>query len=806
MNKGRLLNAWFAGDLGGINFRHRGNDIQWSQQRVVNEVLAYELQRQVGLATPRLRHVCLWINGVPTITTELEDPEEAYLTGNSLSINDYVSRSGYGGRGMVAGDATLDNFKTATDLLNSTGGAGKYDCVRTNLCYESVMYSLGLLSLTGNGDQHFSWNMIQHRSAADGRWRQYPWDADISFDPSPYGAAFEQTTLHPYYQTALHPTISGGVYYNMLGQTLFYPETGADAEYTLPYRHRQQMLLWRYFYTLYATNHLFQRLDALQTDLTPAFSQIGADPALLSNQVQTVKTFITNRRDFYMNGAWSDKNTNIWNTANVYNPSNVVINEIMYQPVSGSEYIELYNPGSQTIDLSWWTLTVASESYHLPQGTMLGAGKYLVITDKEQGLTNAYAAFSVSSNLVERYPGYGLWDWPVVWTSATEYATRIVQLPQLSLPDAGAAAVLTDLQGHTIDSVTYSNAAPWPLASPGVSVELIDAGSDNAMSSHWHLCLQQGTPGEPNTNPLPGIGAIDDHSAPAGSAYSVTPLLTNGVFPVTWSFVGSRPAGMTINSSSGGVDWASPTPAGQTFSITIRATNSFGFDDEQWNLLVTSAGVVATPQFSPAPGSYLDELDVTITDATPGAVIRYTTNGTDPTTSDTIIASGGKVRIIAITALKARAWKSDWTESAIRSGTYTIPEPRVAILSRTSSVIQGKSNVAITVRAIDADGLTQVRLYDGTNLIGITNLSAGIFYWSNTFVWAMAPAGNHSLTAQASDIYGNACTSSVTVFQVRSTPVSSKLYWQRPAGQVACWLMNTNGTMASGYTVLSSSS
>jgi hypothetical protein len=510
MHRGRLLDAWFAKNQDGINFRNRIYPPEkygsTDYARVVNEPLGYDLQRLLGLPTPRIRHVCIWINGNPSITVELEDPGDAFLTGTGLSLNDYASRGGYTGRQMFGGNVLIDNFDSVEKKLKAVGDAAMNTRVRNDLCYESVQYSLALLGVTCNGDQHLDWNMIQHRSASDRRWRQYPWDVDQSFRDEIVGDHSEYLpNLHPYYQTSNHPsvwaaTVPGDSY--LLGNILFDPESGTGSEYTLPYRHRQQMTLWRFYYTVNTTNFLYPKLNAMQSSLTQALAQVGLSITSFTDQLANAKGFIPIRRNFLMNGTWSDKNTNIWKTSNVYNPSNVVINEIMYnQPATGGEYLELYNPGMQAIDLSWWLLRIGQDDYHLPLGTMLGPTGYLVIADFQVGLTNAYAELGNGSNMVPRYPGYPLWDWPSVWTSATEYASRVVEIPNLGLPNDGAAIMLFDLCSNVIDTVIYTNGPPWPV-SPGVSLELINPGADNAQPTNWCLSSVIGTPGYANSATL----------------------------------------------------------------------------------------------------------------------------------------------------------------------------------------------------------------------------------------------------------------------------------------------------------------
>ena len=85
----------------------------------------------------------------------------------------------------------------------------------------------------------------------------------------------------------------------------------------------------------------------------------------------------------------------------------------------------------------------------------------------------------------------------------------------------------------------------------------------------------------------------------------------------------------------------------------------------------TLTGTVATPKFGPDGGTYTSVQNVTISCATPEATIRYTIDGSDPTPSSSLYSS--PIPISApTTILMARAWKTGWEPSAIRSAQYTI--------------------------------------------------------------------------------------------------------------------------------------
>src|SRR6266403_675868 len=79
---------------------------------------------------------------------------------------------------------------------------------------------------------------------------------------------------------------------------------------------------------------------------------------------------------------------------------------------------------------------------------------------------------------------------------------------------------------------------------------------------------------------------------------------------------------------------------------------------------------VAPPTFSPAPGSYNQPQSVTLSDATSGATIYYTTDGSTTTAESTRYT--GPILITSTTTIKAMATASGMADSDVASATYTI--------------------------------------------------------------------------------------------------------------------------------------
>ena len=103
--------------------------------------------------------------------------------------------------------------------------------------------------------------------------------------------------------------------------------------------------------------------------------------------------------------------------------------------------------------------------------------------------------------------------------------------------------------------------------------------------------------------------------------------------------------------------------------------------DTQWdeflNAYYAGSGPnqVATPSYTPPPGSYSMPQVVEIFCNTTGSTIYYTIDETDPDESGQVYSDGTPISVTATTTIRARAYKSGWTESEIAEGVYVIGGP-----------------------------------------------------------------------------------------------------------------------------------
>ncbi len=188
-------------------------------------------------------------------------------------------------------------------------------------------------------------------------------------------------------------------------------------------------------------------------------------------------------------------------------------------------------------------------------------------------------------------------------------------------------------------------------------------GSTQKDTPHWgysYTHSPQTTVATPTFSPAAGTYSsaqtVTISTATSGATIYYT---TNGANPTTGSNAYTAP--ITVSASQ--TVKAIAVKAGMTDSAIASASYTISGSQQQ----------VATPTFSPAAGTYSSAQTVTISTATSGATIYYTTNGTNPTTGSN--AYTAPITVSASQTVKAIAVKAGMTNSAIASASYTIGAP-----------------------------------------------------------------------------------------------------------------------------------
>lgn len=162
----------------------------------------------------------------------------------------------------------------------------------------------------------------------------------------------------------------------------------------------------------------------------------------------------------------------------------------------------------------------------------------------------------------------------------------------------------------------------------------------------------------------------------------------------------------------------------QTFTVSGTITLPEDVDQDSKPLAtkvkvtVNRAPSVAKPTVTPAPGTFYTSKDVSLSCSTSGAVIYYTTDGTDPTTSSTeytapfTLTADPKEEEIKNYTVKAIAVKDGMNDSDVCVATYTIaPPPKYTVTvnndgngTANADVTSAKEGVQVTLTATPNTG------------------------------------------------------------------------------------------------------
>jgi hypothetical protein len=162
----------------------------------------------------------------------------------------------------------------------------------------------------------------------------------------------------------------------------------------------------------------------------------------------------------------------------------------------------------------------------------------------------------------------------------------------------------------------------------------------------------------------------------------------------------------------------------------------------------------ATPTFSPAAGVYPSAQTVTISDATSGAAIYYTTDGSTPTASSTIYTAA--ILVSSSETLQAIATASGSSTSAVAAAAYTItsaPPPAAATPIFSPEIGTYTSAQSVTISDATAGATIYYTTNGATPTASSTIYTAAILVSSSETLQAIATASGSSTSAVGAAAY-----------------------------------------------------
>ena len=178
--------------------------------------------------------------------------------------------------------------------------------------------------------------------------------------------------------------------------------------------------------------------------------------------------------------------------------------------------------------------------------------------------------------------------------------------------------------------------------------------------------------------------------------------------------------------------------------VVVSTDAIFDFEitnDTAFTANFTAMGVVATPTFSPAEGTYYDydNVHVTLECSSSGATIYYTTDGSTPTANSTTYSS--PITITENTTIKAIAMKEGMTNSEMATATYVITPTYTVTIA--NDIVNG------TVRA----DVSRAAEGETVNLTAIANNGYHLSTWAiTTETGTVEVSANNSFAMPAGNV------------------------------------------------------
>jgi|GEM_PF-1250427 len=237
--------------------------------------------------------------------------------------------------------------------------------------------------------------------------------------------------------------------------------------------------------------------------------------------------------------------------------------------------------------------------------------------------------------------------------------------------------------------------------------------SDTTWDLSGNLTLQVGASASAGTDTLV-VTLSDDagHSATSAAVFTVTAasaLAAPGFTPAGGTYTTGQSVSLTTSSKGAQIyyttDGSTPTTTSTAYADTAisvpvgETIRAIAVEDGHPSSPVASAtyviGVAGSPAFSPAAGTYSTAQSVSLTSATPGATIYYTTDGSVPTTASTKY-TGAAIPVVSSETIQAISVAAGMASSPAASAAYAIGSTSAPTFAPAAGTYSSVQNVVLS--------------------------------------------------------------------------------------------------------------
>ena len=416
---------------------------------------------------------------------------------------------------------------------------------------------------------------------------------------------------------------------------------------------------------------------------------------------------------------------NTFSIVEPYVQPKIVITEIMYNPpeagIDSLEFIELYNNGLDPVDLTGFEF-INGVSYVFP-AVMLDPAEYLVVSVNSVAMMNTFGVVAYE------------------WTSG-------------ALSNSGELIQLVDDGGMFVDSVRYDDHFPWDTLADGFgpSLTLCDPYLDNGLAENWAASTEFAAVNSIGDSiwatPLAGCAFImptanfkaADTTIVVGGTADFTDLSSGGTMVSwLWTFEGGTP-GTSTDQNPTGILYDTQG----AYDVTLEVENDFGETS-----VLTKTDYISV-DFAPVAGFEADATnpavgqEVTFTDLSTGTITSWSWEFEGGTPSTSMLENPEPIVYAAVGLYDVTLTvANDYGEDVMLKADYIdvhpigisemdadglikiYPNPAYGILN-----IENATGEVLTLSIYSLTGrqILENRIQDGTTVINIDHLDAGIYF------------------------------------------------------------------------------